>query len=60
MNGRNAGKSAGFCTRAAMIAIVADNELRAEYIIPSAFDNRVTDRVAKAVAEAAIQTHALR
>ncbi|WP_279229864.1 hypothetical protein [Pseudoflavonifractor sp. AF19-9AC] len=43
-----------------MIAIVADNELRAEYIIPSAFDNRVTDRVAKAVAEAAIQTHALR
>lgn len=44
----------------AIASVVADNELRAEYIIPSAFDNRVTDRVAKAVAEAAIQTHALR
>jgi malate dehydrogenase len=32
---------------------VSDQELNAEYILPAAFDERVKDAVAKAVAEAA-------
>jgi len=37
----------------AIAGLVSDDELRAEYIIPAAFDPRVRDAVAKAVAEAA-------
>jgi malate dehydrogenase (oxaloacetate-decarboxylating) len=38
----------------AIAAIVTDEELSAEYIIPSVFDPRVVDAVAKAVAAAAV------
>lgn len=37
----------------ALAGLVSDDELRAEYILPAAFDPRVKDAVAKAVAEAA-------
>ena len=40
----------------AIAGIVSDEELNAEYILPAAFDSRVKDAVAKAVAEAAIKT----
>ena len=37
----------------ALAGLIADNELKADYIIPAAFDPRVKDAVAQAVAEAA-------
>ncbi|MDR1179151.1 MAG: NAD-dependent malic enzyme [Spirochaetales bacterium] len=37
----------------ALAGLIAGNELKADYIIPAAFDPRVKDAVAKAVAEAA-------
>ena len=37
----------------AIAGLVSDQELNAEYILPAAFDERVKDAVAKAVAEAA-------
>ena len=37
----------------ALADLVGDNELNAEYILPAAFDLRVKDAVAAAVAEAA-------
>jgi len=37
----------------ALAGLIPDNELKPEYIIPEAFDPRVKDAVAKAVAEAA-------
>ena len=39
----------------AIASLVSDEELSAEYIIPRAFDKRMKDTVAKAVAEAAIK-----
>ncbi len=39
----------------AIASIVGEEELNAEYIIPSVFDHRVVDAVAKAVASAAIE-----
>lgn len=39
----------------AIASLVSDEELSAEYIIPRAFDKRIKDTVAKAVAEAAIK-----
>ena len=39
----------------AIAAIVTDDERSAEYIIPSVFDPRVVDAVAKAVAAAAVE-----
>lgn len=44
----------------AIAELVNDDELTAEYIIPKAFDKRVADHVAKAVAEAAIKTSVAR
>ncbi len=40
----------------AISSLISDNELNAEYIIPSAFDTRVAKVVAKAVAQAARDT----
>ena len=40
----------------AIASLVSDDELNAEYILPAAFDKRVGETVAKAVAEAAIKT----
>ena len=40
----------------ALSALIDENELRADYIIPKAFDPRVAPAVAKAVAEAARET----
>ena len=40
----------------AIASLVSDDELTAEYILPAAFDRRVGETVAKAVAEAAIKT----
>ncbi|MDD2213232.1 MAG: NAD-dependent malic enzyme, partial [Oscillospiraceae bacterium] len=37
----------------AIASLVSDAELRADYIMPAAFDKRVKDTVASAVAEAA-------
>jgi malate dehydrogenase (oxaloacetate-decarboxylating) len=37
----------------ALAGLIGDSELKADYIIPAAFDPRVRDAVAKAVAEAA-------
>ena len=37
----------------AIADLISEDELNAEYIMPAAFDNRVKDTVAKAVAEAA-------
>lgn len=42
----------------AIASIISESELSAEYIIPSVFDKRVTQAVAKAVADAAVQTGA--
>ncbi len=44
----------------AIASIISESELSAEYIIPSIFDKRVTQAVAKAVAEAAVRTGAAR
>lgn len=40
----------------AIAGLVSDEELNAEYILPAAFDPRVKDAVAKAVAEAAVKS----
>jgi malate dehydrogenase (oxaloacetate-decarboxylating) len=40
----------------AIASLVSDEELKADYIIPMPFDNRVGETVAKAVKEAAIKT----
>ena len=40
----------------ALANLVSDEELNADYIIPAAFDPRVKDAVAKAVAQAAIDS----
>ena len=40
----------------ALASLVADDELKAEYVIPSPFDPRVAPAVAKYVAQAAIET----
>jgi len=40
----------------AIAGLVGDDELNADYILPAAFDPRVKDAVAKAVAEAAIRS----
>jgi malate dehydrogenase (oxaloacetate-decarboxylating) len=40
----------------ALAGLVSDSELKADYILPAAFDPRVKDTVAKAVAEAARKT----
>ena len=40
----------------AISSIIADDELRTDYIVPGAFDKRVVPAVAKAVADAAIKT----
>lgn len=40
----------------ALAGLVSDDELSAEYILPAAFDPRVKDAVAKAVAKAAIDS----
>ncbi len=40
----------------AIASLVSDEELKADYIIPTPFDNRVKDTVAAAVAEAARKT----
>ena len=45
---------------AALASLVSDGELSADYIIPAAFDKRVGPAVAKAVAQAAIDTGAAR
>ena len=39
----------------AIASLVSDSELTPDYILPHAFDNRIKDTVAKAVAEAAIK-----
>ena len=44
----------------ALASIIGDDELRADHIIPSAFDKRVVARVAEAVAAAARRTGAVR
>ena len=40
----------------ALADLVSEEELNADYILPAAFDPRVKDAVAKAVAEAAIKS----
>ena len=40
----------------AIASLVSDEELNADYILPAAFDPRVKDAVAKAVAEAAVRS----
>ncbi len=40
----------------AIAGLVSDDELNADYILPAAFDSRVKDAVAKAVAEAAVKS----
>jgi malate dehydrogenase (oxaloacetate-decarboxylating) len=40
----------------AIASIISDHELRPDYIIPAPFDERVVQKVARAVAEAAIKT----
>lgn len=40
----------------AIAGLVSDEELNADYILPAAFDSRVKDAVAKAVAEAAVKS----
>jgi len=40
----------------ALAGLVSDEELNADYILPAAFDPRVKDTVATAVAEAARKT----
>ena len=40
----------------AIAGIIDDDELRPDYIIPDPFDTRVVERVAQAVAKAAVKT----
>jgi malate dehydrogenase (oxaloacetate-decarboxylating) len=40
----------------ALASVISEEELSAEYILPAAFDPRIRDAVAKAVAEAARET----
>lgn len=40
----------------ALAGLVSDEELCADYILPAAFDPRVKDAVAKAVADAAVKS----
>ena len=40
----------------AIAGLVGEDELCADYILPAAFDSRVKDAVAKAVAEAAVKS----
>ena len=40
----------------AIAGIISDEELNREYIIPSVFDKRVAEKVARAVEEAAYET----
>ena len=40
----------------AIASLIPENELRADYIIPSPFDKRVAPTVAKAVAESALKS----
>jgi malate dehydrogenase (oxaloacetate-decarboxylating) len=40
----------------AIAGIISEGELHAEYIVPSVFDKRVANAVARAVEEAAYQT----
>lgn len=44
----------------AIANIISDNELKPDYIVPNAFDNRVVEAVSKAVSEAAIETNVAR
>lgn len=44
----------------AIAEVLEASELRPDYVVPSPFDQRVADHVAKAVAEAAIKTGVLR
>jgi malate dehydrogenase (oxaloacetate-decarboxylating) len=44
----------------AIASCVNPDELREDYIIPSIFDRQVREKVAKAVHEAAVQTHVAR
>jgi malate dehydrogenase (oxaloacetate-decarboxylating) len=40
----------------AIAGVIGDDELHAEYIIPSVFNRRVVEAVAEAVADAAVET----
>ena len=40
----------------AIAGIIEDSELSPEYIIPSALDKRVVEKVSKAVSEAAVKS----
>jgi malate dehydrogenase (oxaloacetate-decarboxylating) len=40
----------------AIASVIGEGELHADYVIPSVFNRRVTDAVAAAVAEAAVET----
>ncbi len=44
----------------AIAEVLKEEELRDDYVVPSPFDERVVENVAKAVAEAAIKTNVLR
>lgn len=44
----------------AIASVIEEDELRDDYIVPSAFDERVVQRVAKAVGEAAVKTGVVR
>ncbi len=44
----------------AIASVIADEELREDYIVPDAFDKRVVEVVAKAVADTAIQMGVIR
>jgi malate dehydrogenase (oxaloacetate-decarboxylating) len=44
----------------AIASIITDEELKEDYVIPDAFDKRIAERVAKAVAKAAIDTKVAR
>ena len=57
---RNINYDMKFSAAKAIAGLVSDNELKPDYIIPSAFDPKVTDAVAKAVMEAAKASGALR
>ena len=44
----------------AIASIITDEELSSDYIIPSAFDKRVVNLIAQAVADAAVKTNVIR
>ena len=44
----------------AIAGVISENDLHADYIVPSVFDRRVSKAVAKAVAETAVETGAAR